>query len=659
MTPTIATRRTERPTATLTFALILLGGLCQTSWANPVEVAYELRVSTESWMPIRQEDTGRAMADKVLEVLSASGKLRLTPLQRNPLTLQPMPSPAKLLLTIHGDVVGEAGNFSVTLTLRPLRGSDLPSFAAAATVSISKLPKHQMYLRMVSAAENAAQRMQKALVSRLSVIESERRATAVSAKGLFDWGKLTIPKPRINSNDMRLFANRSAKRDDRLAAGRRLSGLAYDRPHIRHLFERVLLNDRDPVMRHYAFRFLIPSSRKYRLTQQIILSVARNDGDKDLRHRAFDLSPSFLGLSLHETLQTWVLLLYAKPTEFERTATLAKILGSRPNVPNLDLALAACLTQTEVFKHKGQERKKACLNLADQLPPARRARLTSKHLEKALANTTKIDPYGPFAKAAQMMRNAGCEEQTKLQTMLLSGLNRIRDAESQEELLKALAGTYPRPFVVQSYIDLLHTTKEPRVFRELLAGLSAVSRLRYPPWGVLSWQKVKEAAEKVVAGSADTQLVWDPRFRPAQQQRRLKNFRGEAKSILSRMSRLESNAPRRELGRHLNADETPRPSALGYFRKCMLTMGNDKAKNDKAKRDCAAGLRWLALHYPKSRREAVATVQGLLQNPDRPVPRAVSWSLLQILRDVDTLYREGEVPRSGRSRGYCPVRAKQ
>jgi|GEM_PF-6354386 len=638
---------------TLIATFFFLTGLYHSSWANPVEVAYQLKVSTESWMPIREADTAHAMADKVLEILTESGKLRITRLQRDPKTGRPLRSAAKLLLDIHGDVIGEAGNFSVTLTLRPLQGSDLPSFAAAATVSISKLPKHKMYLRMVSAAENAAKRLQKALLSRLSTIASEKRRRIVSAENLFDWGKINIPKTRASSKDMRLFASQRAKREDRIAAGKRLSGLAYDRPNVRHLFERVLLRDRNSAIRYYALRFLVPSSRKYRLTQQIILAVARNDGDKELRHRAFDLSPSFLGLSLRETLQTWVLLLYAKPTEFERTGALTKLLGSRPNVPNLDLALAACLTQTEVFRHKGQRRKKACLDLVDKLPASRRARLSGKHLENTLTTANKIDRHGPFAKAARLMRGAGCEEQKNLQKLLVRGLERIRDAASQEELLKALAGTYPRPFLLQSYLKLLRNTKESRVFRQLLNNVQASTRLRYPPWGVLSWGKVKAAAQEIVAGSADARLVWDSRFRPKEQKRRLKRFHGEAKSILRRISRLDSMPVRQGLKDHLNADETPQPAAIDYFRNCLFT--NTKEKN---LRDCTAGLHWLALHYPKHRRKAVAIVQGLLHKRGRPVLKRIRWSLIHILRDIDTLYRDGEVPRSsGSFRGYCPARA--
>ena len=616
--------------------MIMVLLLPATAVAAPA-VAYEVRARTVTWIPIRLPDLEHAIGSKVVAVLGKGGILRLSKTTRDKQTRKLDLSRADLLLEISGEVVEDAGNFTVTLALRPVRDAGLPSFVTAATVSISGKPKQVMYTRIVAAAHKSAQKLRSALRSRAEFAGGTGEPTAtVSADQLFDWGRVMPPKARVSSRDMGTFANTRLSWHQRKEAGFRLAGLAYDNADVRHLLERAALTDPDKFTRLYAVRFLEPASRTYRFTQKVILAVLREDATPDVKSRAFTLSKHFFGLSPHETAQTWVQLLTSRVAELDNHSfgSLTKLIGFRvDDMPNLDLGLAGCLKQQEVLA-EGRRRKENCLNIVEKVPPGRRTAILISYLDQPLTELANDLPDrwrgGPFGTAIKLAFKDPCQARA-LRAVLTRLLGESTDPRTSAEIIKQMADNQLTPAVIKAAAKVFADSMDRDVRTKMERVIGGPKRKYMPPWGVLASPASRAAAEELLKGEV------------SRYQRR------ELTSLIKRLEKLEGEAHKTGLRKHLRADGPPAPGAVDHFVNCILTN-----KEGRAQRDCADGLRWLALNFPRRRRMAVAAILGLLTQTRAPLHDRTKRNLASTIRKLGWQYRKQ--PMDQGQWGQCTTR---
>ena len=109
-----------------------------------LSAGYVVKVRTVSWIPIRVPDLEHAISAEAVSVLSGGGMLKLERGTKG--------KSLDMKLFVGGEVVEDAGNFTVTLSIRPLKDPGLPSFVTAGTVSISGKSKARMFKSIISAA---------------------------------------------------------------------------------------------------------------------------------------------------------------------------------------------------------------------------------------------------------------------------------------------------------------------------------------------------------------------------------------------------------------------------------------------------------------------------------------------------------------------------
>ena len=619
----------------LKLSLCLLLLLPASAVAAPA-VAYHVRARTVTWIPIRLPDLEHGIGSKVVAVLGKGGILRLSRATMNKKTSRLDLSRADLLLEISGEVVEEAGNFTVTLALRPVRDAGLPTFVTASTVSISGKPKQVMYTRIISAAQKAAQKLRAALGSHAEFAGAGKPVTAVSADQLFDWGRVMPPRARVSGRDMATFANTRLSWQARKEAAFRLAALAHDNADVRHLFERAALTDPDKFTRLYSVRMLEPSSRTYPFTQKVILSVLREDATPDVKSRAFSLSRHFFGLSPHATAQTWVQLLTSRVAEFDNGsfAELTKLMGFRvDDMPNLDLGLAGCLKQQEVLA-EGRRRKEKCLGIVEKVPPGRRTAILLSYLNQPLTELANDLPDrwrgGPFGTAIRLAFKDLCKRKT-LRAVLTRLLEESLDVLTKAEIIQQMANDQLTPAVISAAAAIYAETPERSVRTKILRVLEAPRRKHEAPWGVLAWPAARAAAEKLLEGQLERH-----------QQRNMT-------SLVKSLGELEGQAHKTGLRKFLRLDGPPAPGAVDHFVRCLLTRTSRRAQ-----RDCAGGLRWLALSFPQRRRLAVAAIFGLLTQTRVKLHSWAKSNLRSTIRKLGYQYRRQ--PKDQGQWGQCTTR---
>jgi hypothetical protein len=613
--------------------------------ARAIEVVHQTTIHTESWMPIAELDLAAVLRDHVVSQLSSTGVLRLSKLQRHPMSGRMLTDKAEMLLDLQGDVIGEAGTFTVSITLRPIGARTLPSFAAAATATIARVPKHVMYTRIVAAVKEATVRLERGLRSGVGLLQeaSSSGSLSVAASGLFRWPKLSAPPKRAIGADARSFSRAREDRSRRIEAGMRLASLAYDSADVRHLIEHVLLSDTDPVIRLYALRFLEPASRRHRFTQHVVLNIARNDGDPKVRGQAFELSPAFLSSSPAQTLQTWVELLAARPAEFAGHAKLVKLLVARPDLPNLDLALSRCLAQRSVMAARDRQRKQACLSIARELPAARRTRLMMSYVDRPSASFGhRRDSYGPYGSAVRQALEGGCSSVHAAQRALIQRAEQGKDAQQKRTVLDSMSKGYPFPEVSAYYRRELLSSRDREVMFAALSALESIRYQHYPPWAVLSWDlAARTLAELSREGGLEQRLGGERAFV-------VRNLRARSQSGYRSVQQFNQRQRHRlALKPHLSVDEQPAASALPYFVSCVQTTAG------REQTDCATGIHWLALYHKPYRQAALSAALALLRQKQVRLERHARQVLLKVQQHLTQLYREGRIRYPGNLSAKC------
>ncbi len=557
--------------------------------APPADAAlstgYVSKVRVVSWIPIREADLESAIAAQAVAALSRDGLLRLEKGTRG--------KKLDMKLFVGGEVVEDAGNFTVTLSIRPLRDPGLPSFVTAATVSISGQKRAVMFKRIISAARTAARRMSAAMRAHPEILArlGSAGATGGPLPAMFQWGKVAPLPVKATSKDLATFLNGRLSWHKRKEAAFRISGLAYDNANVRHAVEKVALTDPDPITRLYAVKFLRPSARAHRFTQQVLLAVAREDADPKVKGEALTLSHSFMGLSKRETLQTWVQLLASRVADLNNRSfkLLTKSLGWRPNTPNLDLGLLRCLRQQEVLR-EGRDRKELCLDLVEQLPPRRRGAILLGYLGQpfdALSNDLpRRRGDGPVMEAVEIALRRPCDIK-RIRGAIWRLLKEVQNPEAEATLLQALAEQQYTPAVVRAVSQRLSRASDRSTSYKLKSLLERVARGHRPDWNVTAWATARKEVSRLM-GSSDERLDRD------------------LKRLLERLDKLRQQPHKAGLRRHLRAEGSPRASAVDYLRKCVEDAGDDRAGGD-----CAEALGWIALSHASLRTRALEALDAL------------------------------------------------
>jgi hypothetical protein len=452
-------------------------------------------------------------------------------------------------------------------------------------------------------------------------------APAAAPARLFEWGKLVPPRVAGRGDrDLATFVNGRLSWHKRKEAGFRLAARAFDEERVRHAIERVALTDPEPLTRLYALRFLEPSSRAYPFTQRVILAVAREESDPKVKGQAVDLSRHFVGLSPHQTLQTWVQLLSAPVAELDsRThGTVASLLRDRPDTPNLELGLLACITRQEVMR-EGRHRKRSCLDVVQRLPLRRRSAVLMAYLNRPLADLEADMPerydQGPVGRALRLAFEDACR-QPMLRRVVWRLLGEGPPPRMAADLLGTLGKHQLTPKVVTSAAQLMGQASEHRLRSDLARLLDQPGVSRKPDWGVLAWAAARDELGRLVAGG---QL-------PAHHQRTLKRS-------LQRLAQKSAQRHKRDLGPHLRPDLPPLPGTAAYFGRCVL----DNAREERVARDCMQGFVWLLSSWPQRRREAVAVLRGLLTQERQELPPRTRRRVENILKQLAWRYRQARL----------------
>jgi hypothetical protein len=638
---------TDRAAASLVLLALILAAT--PAHAAPT-VGYHARVQTVSWIPIPVADIEQTISAKVLEVLSADGLLRLERAKIDSRTREPKTAGMDLMLEIFGEIVEDAGNFSVILSLSPVGRSGLPSFVASDTCSISRLKvaakgrKAVIFSRMVQAARQAAERLQRAVRSRQGLLQqgtlpgAGQRDTDLSQ--MMTWGRIEPPRVRPTGVELATFASSAAPVAARIAAGWRVARQAFDNANVRHVLEHAALFDVNARLRQEALRMLEPASRSHAFTQRVILAVARQDVDPGVRSQALELSKGFFGLSATQTLQTWVYLLGSKVAELNQRgfASLAQHLAARPDTPNLDLGVLSCLRRVQVLE-QGRRRKERCLRLLDKIPPPRSTNVLLGYLSLPLdsARTDLPDERGegPFSSAVKMALEGGCRLDA-LWHVLYSQLRHSSDPQTTAVLLGAMLRIHATPELVGRHAELLRAPdeqelrdpKQSKLRRAVAEDFAVALRKKQPPWNVLGWAAIRQAVEQHL-----------PRLREGATSRDQYWLRAELRRferLLKQLGQQEQLKHRVALARHLRPGAPPdvEPEAIDHLTRCALQGG------EEARQDCAEALGWLVLTYRgRVRRQAVAASYGLLRQTRHPLSQKAAESLQTTLGTLTRRYR--------------------
>ena len=554
-------------------------------------VAYRVKIHTLTWIPIRSSDLAFSLRSKVLSVLAPDSALKFVPAGKA--------VTAEYELKVVGEIVEDAGDFSVVLGLNPHSDASLPSFVAAATTSISRREKGAIFRKILQAARQAAQRLRKRMRRGFDGRGAVWRASA--SPGVADWGRIRPPRVNAKSGDLAVFLNTRLSNDRRLEAGKRLSARAYDEATVRHAFEHVALTDPQPLMRYYALRFLRPSSRRHRLTQRIILGVLREDADPKVRAEAFELSEAFVGLALTETLDTWVSLLPSKiaafgPRPFSR---LVKLLSARAaKVPNLEAGLLKCLLQREVLRG-GKRRRAQCMEIVEALPAPRRQAVLIRYLDRPVRELRGELPRerydsGPIPAALRLLRRQKCLS-PQLVTVLLRHVQSEVTPLYKRGIVEALVNAAPSSAALRFFEQLLRESEDERLRRLAIDGLRAAARSNRVPWGIPHAKRVRAIAGRSQSAGRLSDLE-----------------RRSLERLIERIAKAARPAHRLALRAQLRSGRPPKPAVVDHFARCA------RSGQARVRRDCISGLLWLAGDFPGLRASAQREIRKLVQSDASP-----------------------------------------
>lgn len=351
---------------------------------EPPLVHYVTKAETRSWEPIALAEIEKMIEQAALQPLTAPGSMRLVKTGFGEL------KQGAYTLVINGRFVEEAELFSVYLTFGPGTQPDLPSFYVAETTkALGRQSRAEMEVRIRAAATAAGKRLAEVLAPRLESVRLQVGAPPMEDPGLpLVWGPVEVPPPDRGMKAVRTLVD--VKNDDhqRSAAVAELTGQAFDQPSARDALLHCVLRDPSPRIRVDCVEALTPVARNHLPTQRVLLAAMRLEVADEVVLALVKVSQSFVGLSRLETLATWLELVAADATPSRAAEAIADLLRKEGDVPNLDLAVSACLQQEALAYGK----KRSCADtLLKAVPFPRRAAVAYRYLERAELQGTGAD----------------------------------------------------------------------------------------------------------------------------------------------------------------------------------------------------------------------------------------------------------------------------
>lgn len=367
--------------AALVFAVIVAAP------GDPPLVKYAAKVVTKSWEPIALKEVERMVESKALAVLTKPGTMRLEKSGYADL------ASGDYALTIDGRFIEEAESFSVYLGFGKGRKDDLPSFNVADTVALAKLDRAKMQQRIEAMAARAGERLVEVLAPRLEAARLAIPPPAIESPELpVEWGAVEIPRVSSPSKAIRTLLDPRSPDHERHRALTELQGQVFDQQPPRNAVERCVVSDPTPELRARCADVLEAVSRAHVPTQRVLLAAMRREVDERVLGTLTKISTAFVGLSRKEALATWLELVVSEATPGSSASNVAQLLAEEDDVPNLDIAVAACLRQQALAYGK----KSACAQwLLRKVPEPRRLAVVAPYLRSVRVwDTGENNVYG-------------------------------------------------------------------------------------------------------------------------------------------------------------------------------------------------------------------------------------------------------------------------
>jgi hypothetical protein len=355
-------------------ALVTLAPL--TIGAAVPEVGYEVEATVGTWQPIAAVDLAKTVEQSVLEVLSKPGLVQLKKLKKDS-------AQSDYRIEIRARILDEAETETVSLAFVPAGRSDLPSFNAARTISLSKLQRPAMLQKIDESARKAAADLLAVLRPSLERIASARSLES-TGKGLpwpnelpFRWAEVTLDAPKGGST----AELASSKSEVRSAAVRSLaSRVLLGESAARQMLEGCVLEHKSPEVRRSCLIALRPATRRFPSTQRVVIEAFRKDGSAEVKTEASEQMLYFSGFSRSEAIQAWL--------EAASEGSVVGPLAQLGDLPNLDVVIYRCLIASGK-RPKYQRSKRSCIELLPPLSIERKKAILGKFLAEA-------DPDSPY-----------------------------------------------------------------------------------------------------------------------------------------------------------------------------------------------------------------------------------------------------------------------
>lgn len=343
---------------------------------DPPVVRYAVKVETRSWEPIAIKEVERFVEAKVKAAVSKTGAMRLEKASFADI------AKGEYKLAILGRFVEEAERFSVYLSFGPGTKDDVPSFYASATSEeLGRKKRSEMQRRIEEAAERAGKSLAEVVGPRLKAARLSLAPPPLDATDLpVHWGDVEVPSVKSKTKAIRDLLNVENPNHIRQKALVELKKHAYDQQPARNAIERCVLFDPMARLRASCVRALEPVARAHVPTQRILLAAMRTDVDDEVLSALTKVSKGFVGLSRLETISTWLHMVASETTPHRTAGAVAQLIAKEENVPNLDVAVAACLQQEIMVPLKRYDCGRYLLR---RLPPERRLAAAWKYLHEA------------------------------------------------------------------------------------------------------------------------------------------------------------------------------------------------------------------------------------------------------------------------------------
>jgi len=339
------------------------------------DVHYVSKVVTKSWEPIAIKEVQAQVEQAVLEPLTAPGTMRLKKVKVSDL------KGGAYALRINGRFVEEAERFTVYLSFGPAGQDNLPTlFAADTSKALGRKSRAEMMKRIRAAAKRAATRLSKSLTPWLQRTHIDIAPGDAAPQLPMRWGAIEIPPVTDRRKAIVTLMDPRQPDSARSRALLDLKGHVFDQQPARNAVEHCVLRDPAPKLRAQCVNALAPVARSHVPTQRILLHAMRSDVEDTVLDVLLKVSKGFVGLSRLETVATWLHMIASDATPSRAADKAARLLMKEKDVPNLEVAVAACLLQEAVVYGK----RHACAQgLLKKIAPARRRPVVWRYLNQA------------------------------------------------------------------------------------------------------------------------------------------------------------------------------------------------------------------------------------------------------------------------------------